>query len=189
MRDITTWLSGRWVAGAGFMVLALLAILPLLKAAFALPLVLIFLHSPGYMLHQVEEHSGDRFRTFVNQRIFGGRNVLSTAAVLVINMPLVWGLNMTALYAAWMCGPGFGLVSPYAMLVNALIHISAALRLRCYNPGLATSLLLFLPLSVWTLIETGPVAARFHLAGLGIAIILHLLIIGYLLLRARRNVA
>ncbi len=77
MQSLNTWLTSRWVAAAGFMAATLLAILPLVQAAYALPLVLIFLHSPGYMLHQVEEHTGDRFRTFVNQRLFGGRNALS----------------------------------------------------------------------------------------------------------------
>ena len=33
-------------------------------------LLLIYLHTPIYMLHQVEEHTGDRFREFVNQLCF-----------------------------------------------------------------------------------------------------------------------
>ncbi|MFG1359173.1 HXXEE domain-containing protein [Xanthobacter pseudotagetidis] len=186
MKDLKLWLASRWVAAAGFMAAALLAILPLLHAAYALPFVLIFLHSPGYMLHQVEEHSGDRFRTFVNQRIFGGRDALSVAAVLVINIPVVWGLNLAALYAAYLWGAGYGLVAPYAMLVNGITHIGAALRLRCYNPGLGTALFVFLPLSLWTIFAVGPVGASFHYAALGLAIALHALIIANVLARVRR---
>ncbi|WP_206030272.1 HXXEE domain-containing protein [Roseomonas sp. AR75] len=186
---LTAWLTGRWVAAAGFMAAALLAILPLLHAAYALPLVLIFLHSPGYMLHQVEEHAGDRFRSFVNRRIFGGRNALSAEAVLVINIPVVWGLNLAALHAAWAWGDGFGLVAPYAMLVNAVTHIGAALRFRCYNPGLLTSVVLFLPLGLWTLFAIGPVESGFRVAGLGLALLLHLLIVAHVLLRLRRHAA
>ena len=100
MQYLENWLAGRWVAAAGFMAVSLLALLPLMLAAFEPALVLIFLHSPAYMLHQVEEHADDRFRAFVNQRVFGGREALSVAAVLVINLPLVWGLNLAALYAA-----------------------------------------------------------------------------------------
>lgn len=187
MQKLTRWLTGRWVAAAGFMAVMLLAISPLLYAAYALPLVLIFLHGPAYMLHQVEEHAGDRFRTFVNQRIFHGRDALSACAVLVINLPVVWGLNLAALYAAYAWGPGFGLVAPYAMLVNGITHIGAAIRLRCYNPGLATSLLVFLPLSVGTLIVIGPVGLGFHLVALFLAILLHALNIAAVLWRLRRH--
>ena len=55
------------VAGAVFMAAALLALVPLLAADWPLALLLIFLHSPGYMIHQVEEHTGDRFRSFVDR--------------------------------------------------------------------------------------------------------------------------
>lgn len=186
MQDLKMWLTSRWVAAAGFMAAALVAVLPLLYAAYALPLVLIFLHSPGYMLHQVEEHTGDRFRTFVNQRIFGGREALSVAAVLVINVPVVWGLNLAALYAAYLWGAGYGLVAPYAMLLNGITHIVAAVRFRCYNPGLATSLVVFLPLSLWTIFAVGPVDANFHFTALGAALSLHVLIIADVLLCLRR---
>lgn len=189
MQGLKTWLAGRWVAAAGFMAAALLAMLPLVHAAYAWPLVLIFLHSPGYMIHQVEEHTGDRFRRFVNQRIFGGRDALSIAAVLVINLPVVWGLNLAALYAACLWGAGFGLVAPYAMLLNGITHIAAALRFRGYNPGLVTSVVVFLPLSLATIVVIGPIGAGFHLAALGLAIILHGLIIAEVLLRLRRNAA
>lgn len=189
MQDLTRWLTSRWVPAAGFMAAALFAILPLLYAVYALPLVLIFLHSPGYMLHQVEEHTGDRFRTFVNKRIFGGRDALSVAAVLVINIPVVWGLNLIALYAAYLWGPGYGLVAPYAMLLNGATHIGAAVRFRCYNPGLMTSVILFLPLSLWTIFASGPVDASFHYAALGLAVMVHALIIANVFLRIRRNAA
>lgn len=171
MQNLKTWLAGRWVAAAGFMAGALLAILPLLHAAYALPLVLLFLHSPAYMVHQVEEHTGDRFRSFVNERVFGGRDALTVAAVLVINIPVVWGLNLAALYA---------------MLVNAITHTGAAARLRGYNPGLGTAAAVFLPLSLWTILMIGPVGAGFHVAALSLAVALHGLILADVLLRIRR---
>lgn len=46
-------LARHWVAGAVFMAAALLALVPVLAADWPLPLLLIFLHSPGYMIHQV----------------------------------------------------------------------------------------------------------------------------------------
>ena len=35
--------------------------------------------------------------------------------------------------------------------INALTHIIASLRLRLYNPGLVTSIVLFLPFTIWVL--------------------------------------
>ena len=187
MQHLKEWLAGRWVFATGFMAASLLALLPIMLTAFALPLVLIFLHSPAYMLHQVEEHTGDRFRSFVNQRIFGGRDALSVAAVLVINLPLVWGLNLFALYAAYFWGAGYGLVAPYAMLLNGITHIGASARFRCYNPGLVTAVVVFLPLSLWTLFVVGSVGLGFHLVALFLAVLIHAGIIANVLLRIRAD--
>jgi hypothetical protein len=183
------WLAARWVAAAGFMAAALLALLPVLWAPLALPVLLIFLHSPAYMLHQIEEHTGDRFRRFANTVMFGGSEALTTASVLVINIPVVWGLNLGALYAASLLGPGYALVAPYALVVNALTHLGAALRLRRYNPGLASALLVFLPLgliTLWIIGSEADTTLHQHLAALAGALALHALIIAYVALRLWR---
>ncbi len=175
------WLTTYWVAGAGFMAAALLAIGPLLPAS----LWLIFLHSPAYMIHQIEEHWGDRFRSFVNARLFGGREVLTTEAVLWINLPGVWGVNLAALYAAWLVAPGFGLAAPYLAVVNGLSHLGVMLRFRSYNPGLWTSLGVFLPLGLTTLAVV-PASLAQHLLGLAIAVAIHAAIVVHV---ARRSAA
>src|SRR3712207_4656923 len=129
--------------------LFLLAVAPLIAGAWSLALLLIYLHGPAYMLHQVEEHAGDRFRRFVNLHIGHGREALTTAAVLWINIPGVWGVNLAILYLARFVNIGLGLIAVYFMLVNAITHIAAAAAMRHYNPG--SAIILFLPLSVWTL--------------------------------------
>ncbi|GAB4067728.1 HXXEE domain-containing protein [Ancylobacter sonchi] len=175
-RRVVYWVAQHWVAGAGFMAAAVLVLVPMLARVLDLPLLLILLHSPVYMVHQVEEHTGDRFRRFVNGRLLHGRDGLSVATVLVVNLPLVWGLNLAAFYAALLCGPAAGLVAPYAALVNAAIHVVGAVKLRAYNPGLITSLLLFVPLGLVTLaLVDAPAGA--HLTGLALAVLLHLLIV------------
>lgn len=182
----TGWLAAHWVTGAGFMAGGFLAIAPLLDRLLPVGLFLIFLHTPGYMIHQVEEHAGDRFRRFVNDRVFGGRDALGVVDVLVINLPLVWGLNLAALYAGVAWGAGWGLVAPYAMLVNAAAHFGASARFRAYNPGVVTAALLFVPLGVATIAVVGAVpgvSAVHHLAGLLLALLLH----GAIIVRALRR--
>jgi hypothetical protein len=190
MGTLKAWLADHWVAAAGFMAGALLALAPLLVRTISLPLVLIFLCSPAYMIHQVEEHTKDRFRRFFNQRLFGGREALTVADVLVVNLPLVWGLNLAALYAALAWGDGHGLVAPYALIVNALVHIAAAVRLRIYNPGLVTAVLLFIPLGAVSIVVIGRepgVGLGYHLAALAIAVLLHVAIVAWVLVRLPRS--
>ncbi|CAL79209.1 hypothetical protein; putative membrane protein [Bradyrhizobium sp. ORS 278] len=177
-------LARHWVAGAVFMAAALLVLVPLLAADWPLALLLIFLHSPGYMIHQVEEHTGDRFRSFVNRVMFGGREALTTGDVLWVNCGAVWGIDLVALYVAWVAGPGWALVAPYLMLVNSLGHIGPALRFRSYNPGLVTGLVLFIPLGLITLLVV-PASPAQHLLGFGLSLLLHIIIAANAIRRAR----
>jgi len=173
------WLAQNWVSGALVMAVVLLALTPLLWRAFPLTLILIYLHSPAYMLHQVEEHRGDRFRTFVNQRMFGGIEALTTEAVLWINLPGVWGINLVAFLAAWHYRPALGLVAPYMVLVNAVGHILSGIAFRGYNPGLWTSLILFLPLgsfTLWKISHLRGTSILHHMIGLGCALATHAII-------------
>ena len=105
------------------------------RGVWSLALLLIYLHGPVYMLHQVEEHAGDRFRRFANLHVGHGREALTTAAVVWMSILGVWGVNLAALYLAWFVGVGLGLVAVYLVLVNALTDIAAAAVLRSYNPG------------------------------------------------------
>jgi hypothetical protein len=132
---LKSWLQAHWVAGAIFMSLALLLLVPVGIGDGSLPLMLIFLASPIYMLHQVEEHTGDRFRAYINGTVFGGVQALSVADVLWINLPGVWGLNFAALYAAHFIDVGWGVAAGYLILINGIAHIGMAARFRSYNPG------------------------------------------------------
>jgi Protein of unknown function with HXXEE motif len=167
------------------MVLApVLAVLPLVLPPMPVPLLAIYLLSPGYMLHQVEEHLGDRFRRFVNHRVFGGVEALTPAAVFWINVPLVWGVNAAAVVAAAAGRFDLALVAVHLMLVNAAVHILGVVRFG-YNPGLATSVGVFLPLGAAAVLVTGQPPAA-HLVALAVAVVGHALLVGYALLRVRR---
>ncbi len=157
---IKSWLEAYWVAGAVFMGLALLLLAPVGFAGEGLALLLIFLASPVYMLHQVEEHTGDRFRTYINGTVFGGVQALSVSDVLWINLPGVWGLNLAALYAAHFIDVGWGVAAGYLILINGIAHIAMAARFRGYNPGLATGALVFVPFGLASILLVPATSAR-----------------------------
>jgi uncharacterized protein with HXXEE motif len=181
------WFLHNWMY-AGFLAgLFLLAIAPIFAAAIGLPLLLVYLQLPVYMLHQLEEHYDDRFRTFVNDLLAGGREVLSTPAVVVINVVGVWAVILIALYLSRFVGLGLGLIAIYLTLVNALVHIVQAAVQRRYNPGLATAVVLFLPVGIWGLMvvsATPGVTTTDHVVGLAGAILINVAIIAYLKQRA-----
>ena len=185
--SVRAWLFANWMYAGLIASVFLLAIVPLLAGAWSLPLLLVYLHGPVYMLHQVEEHAADRFRRFVNLHIGHGREALTTSAVMWINIPGVWGINLVALYLARFVSIGLGLIAVYLMLANALTHIAAAAALRRYNPGLVSAILLFLPLSLWTLwvlAHTPGVGALDHVIGLAVAVLIHVAIVVHVRRRA-----
>jgi len=153
-------------------------------------LLLIYLHLPIYQIHQFEEHDRDRFRIYINRELGGGLELLGPGAVFVINIVGVWFLFAVLISLAFLISPGWGLGVIYATLINAVIHIASAIRSRCYNPGLVTSVILFLPLSVITSIlsfQSVDINWVDQLAGLAIGVGLHLLIVFYCAVQWKRK--
>ncbi len=110
-----------------------------------------------YIAHQFEEHWIDVFGTpYAFQESVNGlvRAVtgapsdrpgpLSVEAIFVINTSLVWLVGVLAVWRA----PGHvfpTLAMAAIVLVNAVAHIASGLASFSYNPGLLTSVVLFLP--------------------------------------------
>jgi hypothetical protein len=176
------WFFSNWMY-AGFVAgLFLLAAMPIFAGAPNQPLLLVYLQLPIYMIHQLEEHHDDRFRRWINDTIAGGREALTTPAVVFINVVGVWVVDLVALYLARFGDIGIGLVAVYLTLVNAVVHIVGAIVLRRYNPGLVTAVVLFLPVGIYALmvVSAAPgVTAADHVIALAIAILLHVAIIAY----------
>jgi hypothetical protein len=82
------WLNGHWAAAGLCTAILLTVLMPVLAQRWPLAWLLIFAMLPIYMFHQVEEHTGDRFRVFVNQHVFHGVEALTPLAVLWINLQL-----------------------------------------------------------------------------------------------------
>jgi hypothetical protein len=169
-------LRDNWVYGGFLAALMLLALTPVLARDWSHGLLLIWLQLPIYMLHQYEEHDDDSFRRFVNTTIGGGKDVLSHFDVFVINIAGVWGVDTVAFWLAARVHLGLGLIAVYLSLVNSVGHCAQAVALRRYNPGLVTSILLFIPLGVatiWVLTRTGEATCTDHVIGLAVALLIH----------------
>jgi len=117
------------------------------RALFAALLVI-------YMLHQIEEHLWPGgFRQFNNAHVFksGDDNwPVDIDGVALVNIGYVWlPIGAAAVFPDTLRWVGWGWVG--LTLINGLSHIVMSIRLRCYNPGLVTSIVLFLPFTLWML--------------------------------------
>lgn len=165
-----------WVYGGALAAILILLLAPLWTKNWSAPLIATFLLLPAYMIHQYEEHDGDRFRIFFNETIGKGYDVLSPLAVFITNVPGVWGVIAASLYAAVGFNLGWALVAVYLVLVNALVHIVHAVIFRRYNPGLATALTMFLPLgglTLWLIQQSGAASPAYHAIGILVAVAIH----------------
>ena len=183
-------LRDHWLIGALIGAPLLLAMAPVQQAVMPPWLLWVFLAQPLYMMHQLEEHVGDRFRRFVNERLAGGAEALTPTAVAVINIVGVWMVKAAALLMAATHHPAWGLLAGYLLLVNGITHIGAKVKLRLYNPGLVSAVLLFLPAALTTLILVSfqpGVGVVEHLGALLFILALHAIIVLHVTRRMPRG--
>ena len=134
------------------------------RALFAALLVI-------YFVHQTEEHLWPGgFRQFCDAHIFHSGNdnwPVDMAGTALINIAYVWlPVGLAVLLPQTLRWIGFGWVG--LTLINGIIHVVAGIRLRIYNPGLVTGLLLFIPFTGFVL---GHEVAAGALSGIEVAAI------------------
>ena len=117
-------------------------------------LFFIFIQIPVYLLHQFEEHAWPGgFKNYVNQRIFKADSMdypLNDVSVFWVNIPIIWIL-MPLFASLSYLNLFFGLWIPYFAVINSLTHVVAAFIKKEYNPGLAVSLVLGIPIGIYAL--------------------------------------
>ncbi len=192
MNAMSTWLVAKWNwPGAAAFAGALLLVLAWPAYVVGGPLVFwVYIQLPVYLLHQLEEHAGDRFRNFVNETIGNGVEVLSRRATFVINSVGVWGVDLVAIYLAVFVGPGWGLMAMYLPLVNTIGHVGQAVALRRYNPGLISAVVAFVPaagIGLWAVTHGAEATWAMQGVGLAVAVLVHAAIVVHVKRRLGRR--
>ncbi|HEY2638191.1 MAG TPA: HXXEE domain-containing protein [Solirubrobacteraceae bacterium] len=128
---------------------------------------------PALLWHQTEEWVWPGgFLPWFNREVVGSGEdefPITRAAGLVINTQIGWVLAEAAA-ARGMRSPALGATALATNVANAGMHLSLAARRRRYNPGTASSALLFAPLGLAGLVAVARDprgGARPVLAGLG----------------------
>ncbi|GJG89519.1 hypothetical protein tb265_47000 [Gemmatimonadetes bacterium T265] len=182
------WLDQNWPFAGTVAAAFLLVVLTLVLRTWPPALGLVYALLLAYLVHQMEEHYGDRFRRDINATLAGGADALTPRATTTINVGGVWGVYALTLILAGLVDGGFGLVAVYTTLVNALAHVGAAVVERRSNPGLWTALGLFGPLAAlgWRVVGAASGLGWVgHVLGLGVALLFHAAIIRHVRRRAR----
>lgn len=148
-----------------------------------------------YMVHQIEEHLWPGgFRQFANAHVFRSGNddwPVTEGGVALVNVGYVW---LPLLLATLFPGPlrWLGLAFVGLTLVNALTHIVTSIRFRVYNPGLITSIVLFLPFTVWMLareVSAGMLTGWQVTALMVVGVLLHIPVAALFVIPYRRGEA
>lgn len=152
------------------------------------------LMAASYMLHQFEEHWVDALgrlyplRDFLNQQIasaFGpdAAEAMTPETIFFINTSVVWLAAFMAIWAApTQVFPSVAMAG--VIIVNGFAHVLFAVSSFSYNPGLVTSIVIFLPLPLLfykALLKQGYARPLEIVAGVAWGVLAHVILIAGLL--------
>jgi len=150
--------------------MAILLLLFVMRQDF--PLFLIWLHTPIYFLHEFEEYIlPGGFLAFFNTKVLGSKNPeipLDVRRSFWINVPLVFVAYPLSAILATRFGLAWGIWTAYFSVANALSHVVMYFQQR-YNPGLIVSLLVNIPIGVftiWYFVSRHLISVQAHVIGL-----------------------
>ncbi len=162
-----SWLHSHWQYGTPFLAVYTTFFLLVFVYPLGAPLFLIWACLPVYFVHQCEEYLWPGgFMEALSAKFAGTSGsdpavpVLSPREAYWINVGIIWVLFPASAVAAMTFGPAWGLWVPCFTVLNGLSHVVAGIKDRRYNPGLAASLFLNIPVGI---------AAIIVLAGAGVA--------------------
>ena len=150
------WLKRDW-AKAGFVLAVFLFVfLFVLVRPKDFVLFVILLQTPLYLIHETEEYVfPGGFAQFFNRYIYKTdpeNGPFDEKVVFFINMGYVW-IPLPVFGLLSVVNYGFGAWIPYFTFYQGFGHIGLALAARkLYNPGMVVSLLVNIPVGLWSII-------------------------------------
>jgi hypothetical protein len=191
------WLERYWPMSTVFLAVYVTMLLALFVLRTDFPLFLIWAQLPVYFLHQFEEYVfPGGFKEFFNTKVLGSpvaAEPLNARVSVWINVPIVYvAFPISAVLATTVALP-FGLWMAYFSIINALSHVVMFAKLG-YNPGFIVSLLLNIPVGIYTIVYLsthGLVSPMVQVvsAGIGLAVQVALMIYGFGVLKPRLRTA
>jgi len=140
-------------------------------------LFLIWLQTPVYFLHQFEEYIlPGGFLKFFNTKILGSDKVdfpLTKKASFWINVPLTFIAFPLSAIMADRLFISIGIWTAYFSICNAISHVVMFFMFR-YNPGFIVSLLVNIPVGVYTIyyfVSNDIISMEAQIVGLAIGIL------------------
>lgn len=143
-----SWISKYWPYLGLLLAIAMRLRLGIAKDSLSELESLLGLHFIILVLHQFEEYKlPGGFKTFFNSNILNKTRILriplSDLSILMVNVVIAWWAYVYSAYHSELYGFALGLAG--ITVINGLLHIIVAIVQRKYNPGLVTSLFLFIP--------------------------------------------
>ncbi len=188
-----SWLIEQWPKATLFLAIYTFVFLYLYLLDDNRLLFLLWVQTPIYWLHQFEEYIyPGKFAEFFNHHLLGSDKndwPLTKTASFWINIPIIFVAFPLSAILAGLLGLGWGIWTVYFSILNAMSHVGMFFRLG-YNPGFVVSLLLNIPVGVYTLIiffNKGVLTSAEHITGAVIALLIQgsLMVWGLVFLRRR----
>jgi hypothetical protein len=141
------FLIKHWPKIGTVLALILTPILLYYRSEMGLPLFLIWMQVPIYLLHQTEEYliPGGFIEHF--NRVLTGKATregpLDESRAFWVNVLLVWVIfPIVAAFATYLGNLSIGIYLLYFSVANGLMHVINGIRFAAYNPGFVISLFL-----------------------------------------------
>lgn len=150
------WLYDNWMKATPFLAIYSFILVFLYVKDVNYALYLIWLQTIVYWVHEYEEYIlPGGFLDFFNKNMMGNSNggdyPLTRVGSFWINIPLIYVAMPASAILAHFFGVEWGIWTAYFSFLNAFAHVIMALKFgRTYNPGLVVSILLNIPVAIYT---------------------------------------